>query len=202
MPALAWGTIRIPCARVTSTTAATTIKTIRVAKSPSSSLRSSRLGRLRTISLFRDERRGAVDLHDMHADPRLEDVVLVEGPRCPDLAADLHPSAVGVHLLQDDRPRAHECGGARAQPGRHRHVAPSDRPQDRERGDGRHDEHDPLCGQTGARDGHDGGQDRKSTRLNSSHTVISYAVFCLKKKKKKQKHEYQSNNKKKTKKQN
>src|SRR5438034_7224607 len=26
--------------------------------------------------------------------------------------------------------------------------------------------------------------DRKSTRLNSSHTVISYAVFCLKKKKK------------------
>src|SRR5436190_23787906 len=28
------------------------------------------------------------------------------------------------------------------------------------------------------------GGDRKSTRLNSSHTVISYAVFCLKKKKK------------------
>src|SRR5260221_8471080 len=26
-------------------------------------------------------------------------------------------------------------------------------------------------------------KDRKSTRLNSSHTVISYAVFCLKKKK-------------------
>src|SRR5438132_2857756 len=30
-------------------------------------------------------------------------------------------------------------------------------------------------------------EDRKSTRLNSSHTVISYAVFCLKKKKKKKK---------------
>src|SRR5438132_11911578 len=30
--------------------------------------------------------------------------------------------------------------------------------------------------------------DRKSTRLNSSHTVISYAVFCLKKKKKKKSH--------------
>src|SRR5438874_9175610 len=29
--------------------------------------------------------------------------------------------------------------------------------------------------------------DRKSTRLNSSHVEISYAVFCLKKKKKKQK---------------
>src|SRR5256885_15276432 len=28
------------------------------------------------------------------------------------------------------------------------------------------------------------GVDRKSTRLNSSHLVISYAVFCLKKKKK------------------
>src|SRR5437773_11703565 len=28
-------------------------------------------------------------------------------------------------------------------------------------------------------------QDRKSTRLNSSHITISYAVFCLKKKKKK-----------------
>src|SRR5207249_9422332 len=30
-----------------------------------------------------------------------------------------------------------------------------------------------------------GDQDRKSTRLNSSHVSISYAVFCLKKKKKK-----------------
>src|SRR2546430_9159701 len=30
-------------------------------------------------------------------------------------------------------------------------------------------------------------QDRKSTRLNSSHSQISYAVFCLKKKKNKQK---------------
>src|SRR5256885_5644447 len=28
----------------------------------------------------------------------------------------------------------------------------------------------------------DAGSDRKSTRLNSSHLVISYAVFCLKKK--------------------
>src|SRR5438094_7651154 len=30
-------------------------------------------------------------------------------------------------------------------------------------------------------------EDRKSTRLNSSHRTISYAVFCLKKKKKKKK---------------
>src|SRR5205814_7037088 len=33
----------------------------------------------------------------------------------------------------------------------------------------------------------DGRPDRKSTRLNSSHLGISYAVFCLKKKKKKKK---------------
>src|SRR5438132_6762155 len=39
-------------------------------------------------------------------------------------------------------------------------------------------------------------RDRKSTRLNSSHTVISYAVFCLKKKKKKK--EKQKNTKKNT----
>src|SRR5256885_6094658 len=32
--------------------------------------------------------------------------------------------------------------------------------------------------------------DRKSTRLNSSHLVISYAVFCLKKKKKSSKHQH------------
>src|SRR2546422_8235760 len=31
-------------------------------------------------------------------------------------------------------------------------------------------------------------RDRKSTRLNSSHGYISYAVFCLKKKKKKNRH--------------
>src|SRR5258708_11739004 len=30
--------------------------------------------------------------------------------------------------------------------------------------------------------GHRAEQDRKSTRLNSSHQIISYAVFCLKKK--------------------
>src|SRR5437899_6710921 len=36
--------------------------------------------------------------------------------------------------------------------------------------------------------------DRKSTRLNSSHLGISYAVFCLKKKKKKKKH-YKTKNK-------
>src|SRR5260221_9193514 len=42
---------------------------------------------------------------------------------------------------------------------------------------------DRRCDET--RLGEAGPGDRKSTRLNSSHTVISYAVFCLKKKKKK-----------------
>src|SRR5690348_17792199 len=36
--------------------------------------------------------------------------------------------------------------------------------------------------------------DRKSTRLNSSHPSISYAVFCLKKKKKKKKTTYYNTN--------
>src|SRR5438132_9114465 len=36
--------------------------------------------------------------------------------------------------------------------------------------------------------------DRKSTRLNSSHTVISYAVFCLKKKKNKTNTKQDTNN--------
>src|SRR5437879_9732024 len=45
-----------------------------------------------------------------------------------------------------------------------------------------------MSGWQVAADGNDAGQtypeDRKSTRLNSSHRCISYAVFCLKKKKK------------------
>src|SRR5205809_6219446 len=40
-----------------------------------------------------------------------------------------------------------------------------------------------------------GRTDRKSTRLNSSHGYISYAVFCLKKKKKKQKDHQNNKNK-------
>src|SRR2546430_3664571 len=35
-------------------------------------------------------------------------------------------------------------------------------------------------------------RDRKSTRLNSSHSQISYAVFCLKKKKQQQDHDSRS----------
>src|SRR5438874_5986107 len=54
----------------------------------------------------------------------------------------------------------------------------------------------PLCRLTGLlekpnRQGVDGAiEDRKSTRLNSSHVEISYAVFCLKKKKKRKYTDY------------
>src|SRR5688572_31727834 len=50
-----------------------------------------------------------------------------------------------------------------------------------------------ICGIDWANEWHDvrvadtDTEDRKSTRLNSSHSQISYAVFCLKKKKKKKK---------------
>src|SRR5689334_23868371 len=43
-----------------------------------------------------------------------------------------------------------------------------------------------YCGYTPQYKGLEALQDRKSTRLNSSHSSISYAVFCLKKKKKNQ----------------
>src|SRR5437879_8770116 len=45
-----------------------------------------------------------------------------------------------------------------------------------------------LCLQSVAVKALTGQTDRKSTRLNSSHRCISYAVFCLKKKKKKHHH--------------
>src|SRR5690606_41655232 len=40
----------------------------------------------------------------------------------------------------------------------------------------------PLALRRGVTPGHNALEDRKSTRLNSSHVKISYAVFCLKKK--------------------
>src|SRR2546422_7422859 len=67
-------------------------------------------------------------------------------------------------LFRSRHRRAATRGGARAPRGRGRRAAIRD--DDRQRG---------------------GERDRKSTRLNSSHGYISYAVFCLKKKKKKKK---------------
>src|SRR5947209_15625031 len=61
---------------------------------------------------------------------------------------------------------------------------PGDRPRETEA----HAPADPPAHHSLALDGDGGppahpGRDRKSTRLNSSHANISYAVFCLKKKK-------------------
>src|SRR5204863_9979157 len=71
---------------------------------------------------------------------------------------------VGGRARQNHRARRHEAGTQRRNRG------------DRTRPGGRawHRFDDVLAGV----------QDRKSTRLNSSHVEISYAVFCLKKKKK------------------
>src|SRR5690349_22888138 len=60
------------------------------------------------------------------------------------------------------------------------HTAVADR-RDREPGRALHGRH----GRARAQRLLDHGVDRKSTRLNSSHVEISYAVFCLKKKRKK-----------------
>src|SRR5438445_3845182 len=57
-----------------------------------------------------------------------------------------------------------------------------DRPDDGRRREVRGGGPPPARGRGGAQP-----RDRKSTRLNSSHANISYAVFCLKKKKKKKK---------------
>src|SRR5438034_7534456 len=53
----------------------------------------------------------------------------------------------------------------------------------RARGPARVDPGQARAGTAAARLDQERDRDRKSTRLNSSHTVISYAVFCLKKKK-------------------
>src|SRR3712207_7401626 len=72
-----------------------------------------------------------------------------------------------------------------------RHVV-EERHADERRERARHEAHAvaavddpiPLADAGGRRDrGHAASRDRKSTRLNSSHANISYAVFCLKKKK-------------------
>src|SRR5437764_7996938 len=51
-----------------------------------------------------------------------------------------------------------------------------------------------AAARTGDGEGFSVGGDRKSTRLNSSHRCISYAVFCLKKKKKKERYTADNNN--------
>src|SRR5687767_8903900 len=101
MPARAWGTIRIARASVISTTTASTPSTISVAIWGS-------------FLSFGDERRGAVDLQNRNAGARLERLVLVIGPRGPELSANLHAAAVGVNALDHRGRSAHERGRAGA----------------------------------------------------------------------------------------
>src|SRR5205085_5771136 len=80
------------------------------------------------------------------------------------------------------RPGPGGAGGARRRPAFHR------RGRQHRRRAGRQGEGLPAhqgLARGGAEEGGEAGRrDRKSTRLNSSHSQISYAVFCLKKKKK------------------
>src|SRR5689334_23660543 len=70
-------------------------------------------------------------------------------------------------------------GAARTRSPRRRHVPRSRPRQDRAEDSGE--------GERGHHGQDRPARDRKSTRLNSSHSSISYAVFCLKKKKKQKK---------------
>src|SRR5918994_895340 len=103
MPARACGTIRIERASVMSTTSATTPSTISVAICA-------------PFLSVGDQRRGAVDLDDLHARARLERGVLVVGACRPDLSADLHAAAVRVDALDHRGRPAHQRGGPGTDP--------------------------------------------------------------------------------------
>src|SRR5215217_5350442 len=87
----------------------------------------------------------------------------------------------GVHPV-----RAVRAGGARGPPGDER----ADRLRERPRRSSRHRDRQPGRHQPRPGADHEPRRrpDRKSTRLNSSHANISYAVFCLKKKKRHSEH--------------
>src|SRR5437879_10393946 len=66
--------------------------------------------------------------------------------------------------------------------GKHHMIARAEKPEDGV--DARHARRENVSAVAAFQLGNGAFQDRKSTRLNSSHRCISYAVFCLKKKKK------------------
>src|SRR5215207_10496215 len=145
MPARACGTIRMARASVISTTSATTPSTISVA-----------IGR--PFLSVSDERRGAVDLDDLHAGTRLERLILVVGPRSPDLSADLYLTAVSVNAFHHRGGPAHQRGRAGADAGRRAQVTPGDWPQDQQRRERGQDEHDPACREPAAGERNNGRQ--------------------------------------------
>src|SRR2546422_7858086 len=147
-----------------------------------------RLRRMNRGSVISNARSRQAASDHRRRDPRLRAQRLLQLARLGHRARGGHREWHDLPLLQDQgrHPRPAlpredgRVGGPRAEGGRRRARPPCEDPQDRR---------PPLPGPPGS------GGDRKSTRLNSSHGYISYAVFCLKKKKKKQKEcvtEYES----------
>src|SRR5207244_11997237 len=96
-----------------------------------------------------------------------------------------HPPTSELYTLSlhDALPISHQAGARLAQ------GAGGDQVDSTAGADGADDADGPGVGHcnaaaAGRADAGDGQGDRKSTRLNSSHQIISYAVFCLKKKNK------------------
>src|SRR5690349_22191661 len=89
----------------------------------------------------------------------------------------LFPYTTLFRSTRHDARRRDRLHGPLHRPGRRRHARQAD---DRRDPAGRDPTRPPAVPLRHA-------EDRKSTRLNSSHVEISYAVFCLKKKKKKKK---------------
>src|SRR5438034_8203547 len=98
---------------------------------------------------------------------------------------DIASTGIYTLSLHDALPISHPPAGAAGELARRGRRAADDRGDLVER----HvehvvqDEREPLGRAERVEDDQQRQADRKSTRLNSSHTVISYAVFCLKKKK-------------------
>src|SRR5207248_10197548 len=93
-----------------------------------------------------------------------------------------HPPPTQIYTLSlhDALPISRAGRGHRPDP---RHEA-RQVPRGEREGSGRQaDRRGPAAHRRGVPEGRDRRRDRKSTRLNSSHRTISYAVFCLKKKK-------------------
>src|SRR3954447_20168396 len=84
--------------------------------------------------LFGNQRRGALDLQDVHLLAGLDDVVLVVGPRGPDLVLEPDRAGVAADRLEHLGPLADQCRGAGAQLRRHRHVPRRERAEEGEDG--------------------------------------------------------------------